>query len=261
MKFELDKYPLIGMLHLPALSAKMEMENILEYAISEVTLLEDLGYSAVMVENFNDTPFVKSKLPTEYLIKFSIVVNEIKNQTNIAIGVNLLRNACIQAMEVASVLNLPFIRCNIWEGAYVTDQGIIEGASYNVIKTKQSLNSQTKVLADIHVKHAHPLGNFSILESAENAVKRGMADQIIVSGISTGKPPDIEKIKLLSDHNYNPIIGSGINADNLSSYSDYISGAIVGTSIKQNISVKNRIDKSLASDFIHKWRETFESFS
>ncbi|MFV2015766.1 MAG: BtpA/SgcQ family protein [Candidatus Heimdallarchaeota archaeon] len=261
MNFDLSKYPLIGMIHLPNLTETSNLEEIYRYAISEASLLQDLGYSAVMIENFNDTPFVKSSLNENTLIKYSIVLYEVNKQTKIPIGVNLLRNACVQAMKVASVLDLPFIRCNVWEGAYVTDQGIIEGASYDVVRTRRDLDSQTKILADIHVKHASPIGNFSILESAENALLRGNADQIIVSGVSTGSAPEMEKLKILSNNKIRPIIGSGISIDNLSIYEEHISGAIVGTSIKIDKNVSNQIDETLASDFLQSWRETFDSFS
>lgn len=261
MNFDLNNYPLIGMIHLPNLTENINLEETYQYAISEAALLEGLGYSAVMIENFNDSPFAKSSISEEILIKYSMVLHEVSKNTKIPIGVNILRNACVQAMKVASVLELPFIRCNIWEGAYVTDQGIIEGAAYDVIKTRRDLNSTTKILADIHVKHASPMGNFSLVESAENALLRGKADQLVISGASTGKAPDKKKLKLLSENNFKPIIGSGISADNLLDYSKYISGAIIGTSIKINKNVSNQIDKTLASNFIQLWRETFDSFS
>ncbi|MCE7737378.1 MAG: BtpA/SgcQ family protein [Candidatus Heimdallarchaeota archaeon] len=261
MKFDLNNYPLIGMIHLPNLTENVNLEETFQYAISEASLLKDLGYSAVMIENFNDSPFAKSSISEDVLIKYSIILHEVNKQTGIPIGVNILRNACVQAMKVASVLSLPFIRCNVWEGAYITDQGIIEGAAYDVTETRRNLKSNTKILADIHVKHASPMGNFSLLESAENALLRGKADQLVVSGASTGRAPDKKKLKILSENNFKPIIGSGISYDNLPDYSKYISGAIIGTSIKIDQNVSNQIDKTLATNFIQLWRETFDSFS
>ncbi|OLS22097.1 MAG: putative sgc region protein SgcQ [Candidatus Heimdallarchaeota archaeon LC_2] len=263
MKFNLKDHPIIGMIHLPSLTGQStkKMESIIEYTLSEAVVLDDLSYSGIMIENFNDSPFVKTQVEDEVLIRISTILHEVKKHIKIPIGVNLLRNACVQAMKVATVLDLSFIRCNIWESAYVTDQGIIEAAALDVINCKRNMNSDVKILADVHVKHAKLIGDFSVIESAENALERGKADQIIISGISTGSSPDLNKLKLLNEHNIKPIIGSGMSLENLESFSQYISGAIIGTSIKKNREVTSIIDKTQAEKFIYEWKRTFESFS
>lgn len=263
MKFDLNGHPIIGMIHLPNLTStnKENLENIIEYTMSEAAVLDDLSYSGIMIENFNDSPFVKTQVEDEVLIRFTTILHEIKKQIKIPIGVNLLRNACVQAMKVATIFDLAFIRCNIWESAYITDQGIIESAALDVIKCKRNMDSKVKILADVHVKHAKLMGDFSVLESAENALKRGKADQIIISGVSTGRSPDLNKLEILNTNKIKPIIGSGMSLENLEQFSQYISGAIIGTSIKKNQDVANTIDKTLAEEFIQSWKNTFDSFS
>ena len=255
---EIDKFPLIGVIHLPSLTdPKLPLESIYSYAIEETRKLEQCGFSAAIVENFNDAPFAKTIVSDYVFSKFSLILNELKKETKIPIGVNILRNACVQAMTIASVLDLSFIRCNIWESAYVTDQGIIEGAAYDVIKYKNQLNSSVKVFADIYVKHASPLGSFSLIEAAENALDRGKADQIIISGKTTGSPPAIEMLEGLSEKGIKPIIGSGFSLKNLNDFASYIQGAIVGTSIKMDNIVSNPIDEGIAKKLVEKWVDTF----
>ncbi|MCY3414784.1 MAG: BtpA/SgcQ family protein [Candidatus Heimdallarchaeota archaeon] len=246
--------PIIGMLHLPRLyPITQSVEEIITYAIEEVQILQDLNYDAVMVENFNDTPFVKSKVQDEVLIQSSLILHELKKEFSIPIGVNLLRNASIQALTLASVLDLGFIRCNIFEGAYVTDQGIIEGIALDLMDKKRVLGTNAQILADIHVKHAYPMGKFSITESAENALLRGGADNIIISGISTGRSPDMNKLTQLNSLQIKPLIGSGLKVDNLVEFKDKISGGIVGSSIKVGGKATNTIDRDLAESFISNW--------
>lgn len=258
MDFKLNSYPLIGMIHLPSLRYKGKIsDGSIYYAIDEAKKLEELGYSGVMMENFGDIPFEKSRVSDSVLIKMSIIFNEIKKNVKIPLGVNILRNATMQALSLATTLDLSFIRANIWESAYITDQGIIEGAALETIKLKEELGSSVKILADIHVKHAYPLGNFSILESAENALLRGKADAIIVSGISTGREPDLASIKNLSEHGFKPIIGSGLSINNIDIFGNLISGAIVGTSIKEDHDVQNPIDITLASNLIDAWNNMY----
>ncbi len=254
----MNKAPLIGMIHLPRLTydSEQSIESIIEYAISEGRKLEMLKYSGIMVENFSDSPFVKSKVDDTVLIKMTLIMQAMKQEVKIPLGVNLLRNASVQALQIASMLDLSFIRCNIYEGAYVTDQGIIEGAALEVQEMKNRLQSNVKVYADIHVKHAYQMGEFSILESAENAILRGKADNVIVSGISTGRAVDISKLKILAEHGFKPIIGSGLNLSNMESYKGLISGAIVGSSIKET-DVLSPINVDKASMMIDKWNNFF----
>jgi membrane complex biogenesis BtpA family protein len=136
----------------------------------------------------------------------------------------------------------------------VTDQGIIEGAAHDVINYKNQIDSSVEIYADIHVKHASPLGAFSLIEAAENALQRGKADQIIVTGGSTGKPPSVRMLKELSDEGIKPIVGSGFSLKNLHELVPFIQGAIVGTSIKKNYRVTNPIDLESASALAQEWK-------
>ena len=251
------KKPIIGMIHLPPLYPLSDypLDKVIEFALSEAEKLVNAEFSAIMIENFMDNPFPKERVSDYVFSKLSIIVSEIKKQVPIPIGVNILRNACLQALALATVLNLSFIRCNVFEGVYVTDQGLIEGAAFELINLKRQLKSSVKILADVHVKHSRPLGDFTLREAATNAIKRGKADAIIVSGKATGKPPTLEQLKQLKDINIRPILGSGLTVNNLSDFSTYISGAIVGTSIKINSDVYNPIDDNKAIAISKAWKK------
>lgn len=250
---------LIGMIHLPRLSlgTNWTLNQLIDYAITEVKKLEESNFNAAMIENFGDAPFQKTHVSDNVLIKLAIIAKKLREKTNLSLGINILRNASLQAFNIAHETSMNFIRSNVWEGAYVTDQGIIQGIAEKVIHQKNILNSKVKVFADIHVKHGYSLGNFDILESAENALYRGKADNIIVTGKSTGKEANLEEVKLLNDQDIKPIIGSGLNQSNIKLYEKFISGAIVGTSIKQNNIVTNPIDLEKAKLLSKEWGEFF----
>lgn len=251
--------PLIGVIHLPRLSVgtNHQLSEIITYANEEAKKLEQCDFSAIIVENYNDAPFAKTQVSDYVFSKLSIIIHEMKKSTSLPIGVNILRNACLQAYIIASIQELEFIRCNVWESAYVTDQGMIEGVAHEVINCKNQLSSSVKVFADIHVKHAIPLGSSNLLETAKNALYRGKADHVIVSGDSTGTPPSALAIKELSDYGIYPFIGSGLSIKNLLQFAPYIGGAIVGTSIKKNFKVTNPIDTDLAISLVREWKEYF----
>ena len=95
-----------------------------------------------------------------------VVVREVRRRTDLAVGVNLLRNACLEALQIAAVTGADFIRCNIVIGAYVTDQGIIQGCAAELARLRMTLDRDIAVLGDVHVKHAAPLFDVPIEDAA-----------------------------------------------------------------------------------------------
>ncbi len=256
---ELEKKPLIGMVHLPPLRESLgfpdKQEALISSVLYDARILLKTGYDAILIENFNDYPYRKYRIEDELILMMALVAERIKKEIKLPLGINILRNACEQALTIAHVIGSSFIRCNVWEGAYVTDQGIIEGVAEAVNQKARNLNSNVLILADIHVKHATPLGHFSMVEAAKNALKRGKADAIVLSGTETGQI--VEKSKLISFVNQSgikPILGSGLAADNIETVIPLISGAIVGSSIKET-DIYSPIAEEKARKLVEKWKK------
>jgi len=250
---------LLGMIHLPSLKAGSEhpLEEIIEFAIGQAQVLQELQYDGIIIENFGDGPFAKLSVDDVVLAKLAIICHTVRKATSVQVGLNILRNATQQAMKIATVVNLDFVRSNIWEGAYVTDQGIIEGVAHEVMATKNQLRSPVKIFADVFVKHATPLADFSIVEAAEQALERGGADRIIISGRATGDQIDVTNLDALNAAGIKPMIGSGLTADALTQYRGKISGAIVGTAIKEG-DVRSPISQEKAQHLQQLWKQIME---
>ncbi|MFX0182501.1 MAG: BtpA/SgcQ family protein [Candidatus Hodarchaeota archaeon] len=259
---DLSKKPLIGMVHLPPLLKHNEtpfsIDETSEICFQDAITLEKAGFDAILIENYHDTPYSKYRLDDARFLIMNSIVGRIKSKISIPFGINILRNACVQALVMAMVNQASFIRCNIYEGVYVTDQGIIEGVAAEVRKKYQELRLRVKILADIQVKHATPLGDFSMTEAATNAIHRGKADAVIVSGRETGKIIDNAKLEtFVNQSKIQPILGSGLSMENLSIVFPFISGAIVGTSIKIS-DLKSPIDYDKASQLSNLWNSKRE---
>ena len=55
------------------------------------------------------------------------------------------------------------LRINIHTGAYLTDQGIIEGEAHDTLRYRKALAANNvSILADVLVKHARPLGETDV---------------------------------------------------------------------------------------------------
>ena len=133
--------PLIGMVHMlptpltPKSSAiggneqkgGWDLDTVLKKAVEDARILAENGADGIMVENYNDTPFYPDEVPAHTISAMSIVVREVIRETGLPVGVNILRNACAQALGVASVAGASFIRCNVLTGVMITNEGIRRG--------------------------------------------------------------------------------------------------------------------------------------
>ena len=235
MKFEQlfhDK-PLMGMIHMPALPGApgntTSMKELIEFALSESDKLERAGLDAVIVENVGDVPLFKDNLPPYTVAAMTSLVKEVVRHTKTKVGVNMLRNACAEALSVAHVAGAQFIRCNIMIGTYATDQGTIEGCAASLLRLKKTLGSEVLIFGDVHSKHAYPIFNVDIEYAAQDLAERGGADAVIVSGARSPIPPSFERVKKVKDAITKPVlIGSGLGLANIKQFYQRSDGLIIG---------------------------------
>jgi len=225
--------PIIGMVHMPALpgapSNTKSMKELVEFALSEADKLEGAGLGGCIVENVGDTPLFKHGLPPYSVAAMAIITKKVVEHTKMEVGVNMLRNACEEALSVAHVAGAQFIRCNVLIGAYATDQGIIEGCAARVARLKKELGSKVLVFGDVHVKHAYPIFNVKIEYAAQDLAERGGADAVVVSGARSPVPPSFQRVKKVRDSIQKPVlIGSGISLSNVKKFYDRSDGIIIG---------------------------------
>jgi membrane complex biogenesis BtpA family protein len=248
--------PLIGMVHLGALpgsprydAVALPFSAVLANAARDAEALVAGGASAIMVENFFDAPFAKSDLPPHTIAAVTRAVQVVHDTAGnaIPVGVNALRNDARSAIAIAHICGAQFVRVNVYVGAAVTDQGIIEGAARTAVLYRRELEADVAIFADIFVKHAAQLGDGSVTleDAAKDAVERGLADALIVSGSATGSPTDPAVVqRAAAAVPATPIlIGSGFNCETAASLlSAGAAGAIVGTSLKANSDVSAAVD-------------------
>ena len=260
--FPKSKKPIIGMIHLPPLPGsannELDVNELTAFAHEELTALVNGGIDAVIIENFHDYPFYPETVEPATLVAMAIITHSLVLQSPVPIGVNILRNACPEALSIAAVTRAAFIRCNIWTGAYVTDQGLISGCAHIVKRLQKTLgttsnSSSPSIFADVHCKHASPISNRPLNLEVDDALNRGAADAVIITGEQTGLPTKLKDLKLLSEKNLHPIIiGSGLTIDNLDQLLPYADGAIVGTSLKKNGVINERVDITRVKALIEK---------
>jgi uncharacterized protein len=248
-------YPLIGMVHLLPLPGSPgyggSRAAIRASAVRDALTLQRCGFDALLVENFGDAPFRKNRVGPSVVSEMTAVLCEIHGAVSIPTGVQVLRNDAAAAMSIAAAVGLEFIRVNVHTGVMFTDQGMIEGNADETLRLKTSLGCKARILADVFVKHAHPLPGSEIADAARDACQRGLADALIVTGRATGAAPPLEDVdKVAAAVNIPVLAGSGVNASTVKSVLARADGVIVGTSVKRGGITTNPVDPRRAAAFV-----------
>jgi membrane complex biogenesis BtpA family protein len=225
--------PILGMIHMPALPgaprSEKTMDELVAFALSEAEKLEVAGLDACIVENVGDVPLFRDHVPPATVAAMTVLVTEVRRATSMHVGVNILRNACTEALSIAHVCGADLIRCNVVVGAYVTDQGIIQGCAAALARLRRALGSEVLIFGDVHVKHAHPLFDVPIEYAAQDLAERGGVDAVIVSGPRSPIPPTWERLETVKAAVELPVmIGSGIGLDNVKEFYERADGILIG---------------------------------
>ncbi len=254
--------PIIGVVHLSPLPTsprwKGKLQEVIARAEQEATALSAGGVDGIIVENFFDAPFAKECVDPAVVSAMTLIVDRLKGMVMLPIGINVLRNDARSALAIATCTEAQFIRVNVLTGVMATDQGLIEGKAYELLRYRRELGSDVAILADVLVKHARPLGTPNLTTAVKDTIERGLADGVILSGWATGSPPNKEDLELASAAaGDTPIfIGSGANWENIPQLMQAADGVIVSSSLKRQGKITETIDPIRVSQFVEAARAT-----
>jgi membrane complex biogenesis BtpA family protein len=250
-----------GMLHLPALPGssknRLTLGDIIKFVLEDTQTLYDSGIRNVVLENFGDSPYLKYNEDHHVVAFMTKIGSEIIRQfPEISLGINVLRNDAYSSLAIAKALEptVKFIRVNVLTGAYITDQGIIEGESAKVSAYRKKLfASDVEIWSDVRVKHAVPFVERPISEEILDNLERAEASRIILSGTMTGKKVDINVLKE-ANKTVSPdkiVIGSGITSENILEFRGLTKNVIVGSSLKKDNLISNPIDINKVNQLVN----------
>lgn len=256
------RHLLIGVVHLRALPGAPRfcgsLDDVLEAARVDARALVEGGCDALIVENFGDVPFYPQDVPPETVACMTRAVSEVVELGGgRPVGVNVLRNDVAAALGICAATGAAFVRVNVHTSAAVTDQGVIEGRAAQTVRERARLCPSAAILADVHVKHASPLGSETPAEAASDVVHRGLADAVIVTGSGTGRSPSREVLAHVRRHlpSHPLLIGSGLTDANAPRLLDVADGAIVGSWFKTDGVLSAPVD----AERVRKLRDLIDS--
>ena len=239
---------LIGVVHLRPLPGSPrwhgDLEGVIAAAVRDAQAYARGGAAGLFIENFGDVPFTKGTVGPETVAAMAAAGRAVRAAVKLPLGFNVLRNDARAALALCAACGGSFIRVNVHTGAMLTDQGLIEGSAFETLRFRRQVCPEAQIFADVHVKHAVPLGDWAIGASARDAVERGLADALIVSGAGTGLATDraeLEQVRTACP-SASILLGSGATVANVRDYLEVADGFIVGTSLKRGGQIGKPVD-------------------
>jgi len=243
-------YRVVGVIHLAALPGSAlggtasGLRTLIDAAKRDAIAYATSGVDALMVENFGDVPFVRDAVAPYVIAAMTRAATVIQAETDLPLGVNVLRNDVLSAVGIAAAVGGTFVRANVYVGAALTDQGVIEGQAADVQAAIRRFGAEIDVWADVDVKHAAQIAPRPIGDLAQDAVERGLAAAVIVSGRATGvsvSESDLRAVRQ-SIGTVPVYVGSGATVETMNHLLQYADGVIVGTAAKVDGVVSQPVD-------------------
>lgn len=262
--FEAEQ-PLIGMVHLPALPGAPayagDRRAVRGEALADALALLESGFDGLLIENFGDVPFYPDEVPKHTVAEMTATARELAIGIDSPFGVNVLRNDARAALSVAAASGGSFVRVNVHTGVRASDQGWLAGRAHETLRLRERIDADVAVLADVAVKHSEAPVERDVERLASEAIERGLADGLVVSGPATGEPTDADELERVvaardeTDPDVPVLVGSGVTEDNAAALLELADGAIVGTATKKEGDAANGVDPERAAALVDAAKE------
>jgi uncharacterized protein len=241
---------LVGMLHVGALpgtpAACHSIERLIDQTVADARVYRDAGFTALALENMHDRPYLKGGVGPEITAAMTAVAREVKRETGLVLGIQVLAAANREALAVALACGADFVRTEGFVFAHVADEGIIESCAGDLLRYRRTIGAErVLVFADIKKKHSsHAItSDVSLVETAR-AAELFLADGVIVTGAASGEEASPDDVRNAAGAVRLPVlVGSGITVRNLARFGD-AHGFIVGSSLKQGGVWSNPLDRT-----------------
>ena len=249
--------PIVGMIHVGALPGtpghRQTLDELVEAACAEARLYREAGLNCLMLENMHDVPYLRGGVGPEIVAAMTVLAREVRREAALPMGIQILAAADLEALAVAHAVGLDFIRTECFCFAHVADEGLMQSNAAKLLRYRRMIGATgVQVWADIKKKHAsHSLtADLTIGDIAEAAEFMG-AETIIVTGTSTGRPPQAWEVAEARDHCGLPVfVGSGVGVENAGELLSVSDGVIVGSHFKRSGYWANEIDPERVRTFV-----------
>src|SRR6187401_3347850 len=233
-------------------------QRIIDQALADLDIYKKAGVDSIIFENDGDLPYIQPPLTKKAISLMTKICREARKRFNGPIGIQMLEAANITSLEIAADADLDYIRVEAFVFAHVGGSGIINGSAGKILRRRKELNAEhIKVFADVKKKHgSHSLTIDLDIKDEIMQAEFFFADGVIVTSQFTGLNPDKnDLIKAKIATKLPVLIGSGMNADNITDYLPLADGFIVGSYFRTD----GKFLEKLEPERLNKFMEVFVS--
>ncbi len=255
----IHRKPVFGMVHVRALpgtpDATLTVSEICRIAFLEAQTLIHHGFDGILIENMHDRPYLNRNVGPEIVAAMTMVGQTIKSRLEVPCGIQILAGANEAALAVAQAAGLDFIRAEGFVFGHMADEGVMQADAGTLLRYRRRIGAEhVAIFTDIQKKHsAHAITADLAIGDHARAAEFFHSDGLIITGSVTGQAPDptqITEVKHLTD--LPVLLGSGIEAENLSRFWSLADGFIVGSTLKVAGHWFNELDEIRIAAFMAK---------
>ena len=248
---------LIGVIHVGALPgaprSSQTVDAVAAAGVADARAYREAGFSGLMVENMHDRPYLRRGVGPEVVAAMTAIASAVRREVpQLPLGIQVLAGANRESLAVAHACGARFVRVEGFVFAHVADEGLMQSDAGELLRYRRAIGAEAvAVFADIKKKHsAHALtADVDIAETA-HAAEFFLADGVIVTGTSTGRPADRAEVEAVAAAVGIPtLVGSGITPENIAEFAR-ADAFIVGTSPKRDGLWSNPVDPDRAAALV-----------
>ena len=247
--------PLIGMVHFRPLPgspkyAGESLRSIADAASRDADALLSAGFPLVSFSNEADRPYVTQVGP-EVVGYMSRLISEASRDVDGPFGCGVLVDP-YATIAVARAVDAAFIRLSFGVAAGMF--GLEISTPGELLRYKSEIGADDVAIAMNVAPHfATSLDNATQAELALRYAKFVEPRAIQVIGAGAGHAPplaEVEAVKRAADVDVAVLTSTGVTKENVAEYLTVSDGVIVGTNLKEDGIIWNRIDPKRAREFI-----------
>ena len=187
----------------------------------------------------------------------AVACDRIRREAGLPIGVNVLANAALHALAVASAFRRALRSRQPMGQRLRRQRGVDRGRGGARLRYRRELGAHgVRVFADAHVKHgAHAIVQDRPVAELVRDVEFFNADAVIATGQRTGHAADLDYLRAIRAAATLPtLVGSGVTPDNVAAILAIVDGVIVASALKVGGGWWNPVDPERARPFVERAR-------
>lgn len=257
--------PMIGLIHLKALPGDPfyrgeGMQSVIDRAMADLEAMQDGGIDGVLFTNEFSMPYERKVSPVT-LAAMGMVIGALRNRIRVPFGAEAIFDGDA-SIALCAAVEADFTRC-LFTGVWDSDFGLIDRDIAHTLRLKNAYRlDDLKLFYFVTSEGDKSVGGRSTEEITASVLFNCRPDALVVGGTAAGMKPGtkmLEKIRKLAGNTKGdpvPVIcGTGLNTGNLSEILPVCDGAFIGTSLKEDGRLENRVDAGRVRMLMDRVRE------